>query len=321
MIITLTANPSLDRTVTLTAPLVPGGVHRIAEDATQAGGKGVNVSRALHQAGEGTLAVLPAGAQDPFTALLAGADLPHRTVPVAGPVRTNLTVVSPPGVTTKINEPGHALTPAEAETLATALHGATRPGDFVMLSGSLAPGLPADWYARRIQELHEAAVPVGVDTSDAPLAALAAAWRADRCAAPDLLTPNAEELGQLTGADSAAIESAAEQGELAPVAEAARALHAQGVGAVLVTLGAAGAVLATAEGTWHCAAVPGEVLSTVGAGDSAAAGYLLARVRGREEPERLACAVAYGTAAVALPGTTIPHPDQVAVREDLVRAL
>jgi 1-phosphofructokinase family hexose kinase len=332
MIRTLTANPSLDRSLELTAPLVPGGVHRIGGDALQVGGKGVNVARALDLAGARVEAIVPVGEHDEYRRLLAETDLPHRASPVAGRVRTNLTVLSPtaPGtapVTTKLNEPGAAISSRELAALEAAVLEHAGPGESVMLSGSLAPGFPEDWYARMVTALHARGAWAGVDTSDAPLGALAAAWTQDPAAAPDLLKPNALELAQLTGLDGRALSALEDSAtkvsaaDLGPIGEAAQDLRAQGVAAVLVTLGGAGAVLAAAEGTWFCPARADQVVSTVGAGDCATAGYLLARTLGEDAPSALARAVAYGSAAVALPGTTIPRPDQVHVRTDAVRPL
>ena len=101
-----------------------------------------------------------------------------------------------------------------------------------------------------------------------------------------------------------------------PAAKAARTLVDQGVDAVLATLGANGAVLVTAGGAWHATPPPTEVVSTVGAGDSSLFGYLLGEIQNRPPAQRLALAVAYGSAAAGLPGTTIPHPTQV--RSELV---
>lgn len=317
MIITLTANPSLDRTVTLTGELTPGGVHRIATDTTQPGGKGINVALGVQRAGLETLAVFQADPGDPLLALLDSAGLAYRTSPLAGRVRTNITVLGG-SVTTKINEPGAVLSAGEVAALEDSLVSAVSAGDTVMLSGSLAPGLPDDEYARLIRKLRPVGAWVGVDTSDAPLAALASNF-AD--AAPDFLKPNAEELGQLTGRDGVALEEAADNGDVSAVRDAAVALHERGVGDVLVTLGGAGAVLATSEGVWYAPSPTVTVVSTVGAGDSATAGYLIARAAGLTPAERLANAVAYGSAAVSLPGTTIPAPDQVHPDPAAVRAI
>lgn len=314
MIVTLTANPSLDRAITLTTELVPGGVHRIDTDSTQPGGKGINVALGVSRAGHEVLAVFPAGAGDPLLALVDAAALSYQACPVAGRVRTNLTVLAG-GVTTKINEPGAFLSPAEVKGIEEVLVSNVHAGDTVMLSGSLAPGFPDDEYARLVRQLRSAGAWVGVDTSDAPLAALAENFAQ---AAPDFLKPNAEELGQLTGRDGVALEAAAGKGDFSAVREAGLALHNAGVAELLVTLGGAGAVLVTTEGAWFSPSQDVPVISTVGAGDSATAGYLIGRARGLSPRERLACAVAYGSAAVSLPGTTIPTPEQVHPDPDAV---
>ena len=310
MIITFTANPSLDRTVDLGGPLTPGGVHRIGEDHTQPGGKGINVALGVLRAGLPVTAVLPAAPADPLLALLAAEGLTVRSSPISGRVRTNLTVLSSPQLTTKLNEPGATLSVSEVSALEQLLLGTAGPQDTVMLSGSLAPGLPVDEYVRLVQQLHAQGARVGVDTSDAPLMALAAALPQ---VAPDFLKPNAEELGQIVGTDGDALERQAAAGDLAGVHEAALDLHHRGVGAVLVTLGGAGGLLATEGSAWYCPSAAGPVVSTVGAGDSATAGYLIGRDLGEGPAQRLARALAYGTAAVGLPGTTIPRPDQVRI--------
>lgn len=315
MIITFTANPSLDRTVDLGGPLTPGGVHRIVADRTQPGGKGINVALGIHRAGFPVTAVLPAAATDPLRTLLEAEGLPVRTSAITGRVRTNLTVLSTPQQTTKINEPGAALDTAEVAALEQLLLESTTAGDLVMLSGSLAPGLPRDEYVRLVEALHQRGARAGVDTSDGPLAALAAALPGT---APDFLKPNAEELGQIVGADGASLEREAASGDLVGVRDAARELHQLGVGTVLVTLGGAGGLLVTEGVAWYSPSPAGSVVSTVGAGDSATAGYLVALAQGEDPPARLARALAYGTAAVGLPGTTIPRPDQVRADPGLV---
>lgn len=195
--------------------------------------------------------------------------------------------------------------------------------DWAVLSGSLPPGAPVDWYARLVVRLRGAApgLRIAVDTSDAPLAALAAAMPA---AAPDLIKPNGEELGQLAGlpAERAmALEDGAMRGEYGPVVEAARVLVERGVGTVMATLGAAGAVLVTAEGAWRAAAPKVHVLSTVGAGDSSVAGYVLADVRGGDAAERLRTAVSYGSAAAGLPGTALPTTSDLPADSPVVTRL
>ena len=341
MIVTLTPNPSLDRTVTLPGPLVRGGVNRLSGVVVEPGGKGVNVARVLVSAGQPATAVLPAAAHDPLllaldaaaaTASADSAALSTHAVTVAAPVRINTAVTEPDGTTTKLNEPGAALSPQEIDAVEAALLKAATAaaagggGDvhhWAVLSGSLPPGVPTDWYARLVRLLREAApgLRIAVDTSDEPLAALAAGLPES---APDLVKPNGEELGQLVGlpADRAmALEEGAAHGDLAPVADAARILVDLGLGAVMATLGPAGAVLVTGGGAWHATAPKVPVASTVGAGDSSVAGYVLADVRGGDEPERLRTAMAYGSAAASLPGTTLPAPGDLPAQEVVVTRL
>ncbi len=319
MILTLTPNPSVDQTVALDGPLVHGAVHRVVRSTTQSGGKGVNISRAAVAAGVPTIALFPAPPDDPYVAELRAAGIDCRPEESGEPVRVNIAVTEPDGTTTKLNSPGSEVTPALLDRLAdrlVELAGAAHDQDqWLVLAGSLPPGCPEDWYADLVVAAHRAGARVAVDTSDAPLAALARRLSERREAAPDLMKPNGAELASLTGDDPDALEADPEQ-----VARAAHRLVEQGVGTVLATLGPYGAVLVTAGGAWHATSPPVEVLSTVGAGDSSLFGYLLGEHRGLADPgERLALAVAYGSAAAALPGTTIPtpthtHPEQARVR-------
>jgi 1-phosphofructokinase len=302
-VVTLTANPSLDRTLVLPGALDRGGVTRLGVSSTEPGGKGVNVSRALAAAGADVISVLPAGDDDPIVGALRARRLRLATVPVAMPVRTNYTLAEPDGTTTKLNEPGFTLDDATRGELTAALH---RHGDgarWIVLSGSLPPGTPVDWYATLVAALRDTGARIAVDTSEAPLQALLAAGPA---AAPDLLKPNAEELAQLAGVPEADV-LADPQVALAAVGS----LHQRGVAEVLLTLGADGALLSTAEGLWSAQPPPVAVRSTVGAGDCSLAGYLLGDLAGAPPAERLRNAVGYGAASASLPGSAVPTPAQV----------
>jgi len=303
MIVTLTPNPSIDRTVSLTSQLQRGAVLRAESVTSQAGGKGVNISRAAVAAGVPTVAVLPAEPEDPFVLELIHDGIDCRPEQPTGPVRVNLTITEPDGTTTKINTPGAVADEGSLERLTKALHDRAESASWVVLAGSLPPGAPADWYATLVADLRRTAAKVSVDTSGEPLVALAQHLGE---AAPDLMKPNGEELASLTGADGDAIEA-----DPAAAAAAASLLVQRGVGAVLATLGGSGAVLVTSEGAWHATPPPTTVVSTVGAGDSSLFGYLLGDLRGVEPAERLRLAVAYGSAAAGLPGTTIPTPDHI----------
>ncbi|KUI24357.1 1-phosphofructokinase [Mycobacterium sp. IS-1742] len=308
MIVTVTPNPSVDRTVALPTPLTRGAVQRVTSVTSEPGGKGVNVARALTLAGVEAVALLPAADGDPIVTALRATGVQFRCVPIAEPVRTNLAITEPDGTTTKLNERGATLDAAARDALTRSLVAAAERAAWVVLSGSLPPGLPDDWYAEVVARLAPLPCRVAVDTSEGPLAALAAGFGA---AAPDVVKPNAEELAGLVGASAEVLESAAAQGDPGPVAAAARQLVDRGVGTVLATLGAAGAVLVDRTGAWTATPPPIVPRSTVGAGDSSLAGYVRAAVGGAEAPHRLRMAVAYGSAAAALPGSALPAPAQL----------
>jgi 1-phosphofructokinase len=229
-------------------------------------------------------------------------------VPTAGAVRTNLAITEHDGTTTKLNEPGAALDAAALDALTRSVAASAESAAWVVLSGSLPPGVPDGWYADVVALLAQYPCRVAIDTSDGPLAALVASF--DQ-AAPDLIKPNAEELAGVLGYSPQALEAAVAQGDPEPVVTAARRLVDRGVGAVLATLGAAGAVLVDETGSWMATPPPIAARSTVGAGDASLAGYLRADVGGAVPPQRLQMAVAYGSAAAALPGSALPTPAQI----------
>jgi 1-phosphofructokinase len=311
MIVTLTANPSIDRTVNLSGPLERGAVQRAESVISQAGGKGVNISRACVAADIPSIAVLPAAKDDPFVLELLAAGIDCRPVHHEGDLRVNITITEPGGMTTKLNSPGPQATPRLLHELTEALVRRAESASWIVLAGSLPPGTPPEWYAELVTALRAAGARVAVDTSDAPLKALVHAVSSGRGSGPHLMKPNGEELASFT--DHRGDELGSDPRE---AARAAMDLVARGVESVLVTLGPHGAVLVNAQGAWHATAPPITVVSTVGAGDSSLFGYLLGDVTGRDPDQRLALAVAYGSAAAGLPGTTIPHPQQV--RPELV---
>ncbi len=331
MIVTFTANPSIDRTVVLEGPLERGEVQRAASVIEQAAGKGVNVAIVTSASGILTVAALPFE-NEGYSAMLDERMNQNMLVgsgKAAHRPRTNTTITEPDGTTTKINEPGPVLS---ADDLAAASDklvqlcanvprwpdsGYTRDeAAWVVLSGSLPPGAPDDWYATLIRRIKPFGCKIAIDTSDAALDAVLDALPE---ASFDLIKPNSDELAQLTGGDAAAFEASAKAGDLDAIVAAARTLQRRGIANVMVTLGGAGAVLVNASGAWYSTAPKVDVKSTVGAGDSSVAGFILAEVRGAAPDACLASAVAYGSAAAGLPGSTLPrredaHPEQARVR-------
>lgn len=294
MILTFTANPSVDRTAEVDV-LVRGSVMRPLTVRVDGGGKGVNVSRALHANGVPSIAVLPVGGHegDQLLGLLRAEQLRVRTVPVSGASRANITIAEPDGTTTKFNEPGPVLTLAEIDALTRAVVATARERSctWAVLAGSLPPGVPVTLYADLTRELHAAGVRVAADC-DGPL------LQATLAARPDLVKPNQEELAAATGLEVGSPEEAVAAAEL---------LLARGARAVLASLGSAGAILVEAGSpvVHHAVAPVAAPRSTVGAGDATLAGFLAGGAHGAAG---LSEAVAYGAAAVALPGSRMPHP-------------
>ncbi|WP_328857794.1 1-phosphofructokinase family hexose kinase [Williamsia herbipolensis] len=310
MIVTVTANPSVDRTIVLPGELVRGSVIRAADARVEPGGKGVNVSRAVQMAGAATTAILPARSGDPLLVGLDAVGLVHRTVDVAVDVRSNLTITEPDGTTTKLNLPGAVMSAAELAEMTRLVLDSASTATWVALCGSLPPGVPDDWYADLADRLSSMPCRVAVDTSGSPLTAVRAAMPA---VSVDLIKPNSEELCEITGADLAALEQAADAGDFGPTHDAARALHDLAGCAVLATLGAAGAMLVTETGAWRATPPPMIPVSTVGAGDATLAGYLLATLDDAAPADALRRAVAYGSAAAGLAGTQPPRPTDLAL--------
>ncbi|MFJ4715061.1 1-phosphofructokinase [Streptomyces sp. NPDC088785] len=294
MILTVTPNPSLDRTYEIPG-LDRGEVVRAAGERMDPGGKGVNVSRAVAAAGAPTLAVLPlGGAPGALVAdLLAAQGIAVAPVPVAGLTRSNIALAEPDGTLTKINAPGPELSPREAESLLATVAERSAGADWIACCGSLPRGLDPAWYAELVARAHRAGARIALDTSGP---ALLAALK-ER---PDVVKPNAEELAEAVGRQLTTIGDAV---------AAAQELRGAGATAVLASLGADGQLLVEASGTWFAAAEVAAVRSDVGAGDSSLAGFLIA---GGTGPDALASAVAHGAAAVQLPGSAMPTPADLA---------
>ncbi|HLL34743.1 1-phosphofructokinase [Streptomyces sp.] len=290
MILTVTPNPSLDRTYEVQA-LKRGEVIRAETERVDPGGKGVNVSRAVAAAGRRTVAVLPlGGAPGALVAdLLDAQGIEVAPVPIAGATRSNIALAEADGVLTKINAPGPDLSAAEQEQLLETVREQSPDADWIACCGSLPRGLAPSWYADVVTRAHAGGARIALDTSGrALLEALGAR--------PDVVKPNAGELAEAVGRPLATVGDAL---------KAAEELRLRGARAVLASLGADGQLLVDDAGTWFGTARVDTVRSNVGAGDSSLAGFLIA---GGGGPEALASALAHGAAAVRLPGSVMPAP-------------
>lgn len=324
MIVTVTLNPGLDLTYTLAEPSLGAvDVHRATASTLEASGKGVNVSRTLARAGHATVAVLPAGGETGkhLVDLLDREGVESVVVPVQGDTRVNTSLLLSSNSTVKVNGPGHVLQRADVDALLERLDetlGALGDLDeqvWVAVCGSLPPGTPAEVVGEIVDLAHRRGARCVADVSGP---ALAAAFGARA----DLLAPNGLELGALLGTDPSAGRDAepgtepsarrntdlgAEPGRggVDAVTTAAAELARAGHCALLVSLGADGAVFTDGSHTVRGSGPPLVPVNTAGTGDAFLAGWLAAA--GTPE-RRMARALAYGRSACLSPHTVDPDP-------------
>jgi len=336
VIVTVTANPSLDLTYLLSDGAGSAGlsdasveVHRARSASLEASGKGVNVSRALTLAGRPSTAVLFAGGATghQLLELLVAERVPYRSVCQAGSTRVNTTVLTPGGATTKVNAPGTEPTSDEIDNLVVTVDnelitlssenrrpdGAARgitPDGWLLICGSLPPGVDADRLIGRLIALaHAKGWRVAVDSSGAGL-------RAGLHAGADLLAPNAAELNTVRPGPPAV--------GLDAITVAALAVAVERGCELLVSLGADGALWTDGRRALHARGPVLVPVNSAGAGDALLAGWFCGDP-GVDPATRLATAVAWGTAACLAPttvaiGGTAPSIDSVLVVERLTES-
>jgi 1-phosphofructokinase len=297
MIITVTLNPTLDKTLSVPA-LQPGEVHRARFLRQDIGGKGINVSRALRALGVESIPIGFLGGatgramRDGLTA--AGYDA--RFVEVPGETRQNLTLLDEStGVYTKINEPGPTIGPEHLAALHALMVELAAPGDLWALCGSLPPGAPADLYADLVTAVQARGARAILDTSETAL-------RLGLAARPAGIKPNSEEaaqaLGQPVGSDEEHVAAARRLVDLLAPATPPAPI-------VCLTRGATGLVLAAGGELVMASPPPVLARSPVGAGDATLAGLLWALSDGCDATETARRAVACGTAAAMQEGTGV----------------
>lgn len=283
MILTVTLNAAIDRTVAVPSFRL-GHRHRAVESRTLAGGKGINVARALGLLGKPVIAAGFAGGP---TGNRVQEQLRQESVltdftRIAGETRINLAVIDPTtGEQTEINERGPAVSPEEVERFVARLDYLARGAKICVLAGTLPPGAGDDLYARLVADLRERGVTVVLDAEGEPMLAGVRAGAS-------VVTPNEREAEELVG------QEFADDGDL---------VHGL---SELVRLGAGEAVITRGDG---CVAAVGEgperrflsvrietldTVSTVGSGDAFLAGYVAARYDGLDPAECLAYGVACG---------------------------
>ncbi|GAA4572523.1 1-phosphofructokinase family hexose kinase [Planotetraspora kaengkrachanensis] len=328
MILTVTLNLALDVTYVV-GDVDWNGMNRVGSAHRRAGGKGVNVARVLTSLGHEVLATGLAGGRtgDAVLADLALAGVTADFTPIAAESRTTL-VVSEAGASGSrrnalFNEPGPVVAEDDLARFTRHFAGLLRDADAVVISGSLPPGTPPDFYAGLAAMAAERGVPAIVDADGAPL-------RHALSGRPAIIKPNADELARAASGEapprtasrprsadadgsanthgSANTERGADADRSA-FADRAQALRSAGAESVVVSLGARGALAVTPGGSWR-ARMPREITGNpTGAGDALVAGLALGLVEATPWPDRLRRATALGAAAVAAPLAGDVDPD------------
>jgi 1-phosphofructokinase/tagatose 6-phosphate kinase len=291
VIVTVTLNAAMDRTL-----LVPnfnlGHRHRASQAVASAGGKGVNVARALRGLG---VPVVATGLVGGRTGSQIGDDLMNEGilndfVRIEGESRTSTAVLDPiADQFTEINEWGPEVSAAELDRLQEKIEYLTQGAEFIVFAGSLPRKVEPDFYAELIRDLNRRQILVVLDTEGEPL-------RLGVEAEPHLVAPNVQEAEALVGHEfndeadvTLGLDEIAERG-----ARNVLITHDEGCFALLREGGE--------ERRYRAVAPRLEAVSRIGAGDTLLAGYLAARVAGKPVDEALRTAVATGAASVLEPG-------------------
>lgn len=296
MILTLTINPAIDRTV-LVDKLVFEDRGYIHSHKEVPGGRGVNASHVLHSLGAKTLALLTSGGEVGRTMEqgLAGMGFPYETVRVRAESRANLTISDRQGLTIKLNEVGAALEQDEIRTIYTLVEARLARARWLMICGSLQPGIPPHLYCEIIQMAKSRGVKTLLDTDgDALTHALEAR--------PTVIKPNQQEAERLLGR---AIITRSQS------LEALDRIRAMGPEMVILSLGSRGALGASKEGVFEALPPRLDALCPIGSGDALAAAFVWALDKKKAFFEALRWGVAMGTATAVLPGISFPTLEQV----------
>lgn len=294
-IYTLTLNPAYDVHANAAALLLEH--ENLAEVCSrEAGGKGVNISRALttHQIPNTAIVVLGKENCADFKADLTSAGIRSLLLEQEGRIRENLTVHCANGKETRISFRGFTVNDALLDEI-SALMDVDRE-TVVTFTGSVPAGISREGVLRFLQALRAKGAKLVLDSKSLTLEDLYALQ-------PWLIKPNQEEISAYFGCPIETISQALEK---------AQCFAAHGITNVMVSLGGQGAMLIHGGKTYTAAPPVIKAVSTIGAGDSSIAGFLAAAAAGQSAPECLKTAVAYGTAACLTEGSLPPRPEDTA---------
>jgi 1-phosphofructokinase family hexose kinase len=296
MIYTVTLNPALDRTLTV-SQLRVGELNRAHAVRLDLSGKGINVSKALRvlDVPSRIIAFLGGGTGRALRDGLAADGFEVLGVEVAGETRQNISVMDEAArLVTKVNEPGAAVSPADLAALVALIERSAAAGDLWVFSGSLPPGAPSDFYARLITRVQARGARAFLDSSGEAL-------RQGLAARPYAVKPNSEEAGEALGRP---VVSDADH------VAALRWFQDNGSRLVCLTRGARGILLALdsvprTRAPLSATPPPVAAASPIGAGDATLAGLVWAVTDGCDPVETARRAVACGTAAAMQEGTGV----------------
>lgn len=294
-VITLTLNPAFDLHCT-------GRNFRLGHEtffditSFEPGGKGLNISRALKENGVDNHAIIVVGTEngDEFLNKLARDHLQYTPIFVEGRIRENIILHDLEGLETRVSFNGFSTDDDLLERVKKALPSVTEK-TIITLTGSIPKGMKVIKVKDFVKELTTFGAKFVIDCRSFSLDDLIELK-------PFLIKPNQDEISAYLGR------------EIMTVAEAKQAalfLHQQGIEYVMITLGANGAVLANHDGVFAVKPPLVNIISSIGAGDSAIAGFIQAYLEGKKSEEILKTAVAFGTAACLNPGTKPPLPEVI----------
>lgn len=291
MIITVTLNPAIDQTLVL-SKFVAGDTLRVKASRVDPGGKGINVSRVIKELGGESVAMgfAPGGLGRYIEQTLLSQGIECDFIHTRGETRTNITILDESRhMHTILSDPGPQTDPRYLEELLEKLRRRLRPGDWLVVAGSIPPPIGPEAYREIITRARE----MGVNTVlDADGSALAAGVEAR----PKMAKGNRRELERLLGRHLDDEES---------TLEAALEVQSRGVEMVVVTRGREGAVAVGDHERWRGVAPRVRAVSAVGSGDAFLAGVVLTLSRGENLEAALRLGVAAGTACVLMAGTEL----------------
>jgi tagatose 6-phosphate kinase len=291
--LTVALNAAVDTTYIFDGFAV-GNIHTVAEMQRVAGGKANNVARVLRVLGRPVTATgFAGGAAGEFIQReLRGCGIDAQYEPIPGESRTCFAMIDRVGGTlTEIREKGPAVPDAACEAFLRRFAQLLAGAKVAVISGSLPPGVPGDFYGRLVALARSHGVYTILDAAGGALAKALPAG-------PSLAKPNRDELAGFIGGDLA---------DEGAVRRAAERMREAGAGAVCVSLGKDGLLYVGPEGAWQVRPPRVEAVNTVGSGDSLVAGFTAGLLEGLPVPEALRLGVACGTANALTSGVASPR--------------